>query len=55
MLEIQAIDDNDQIMVFLDTMGRKVPTLIRPEDVVQIHTKKGDVITKGDPRMCKLA
>jgi hypothetical protein len=55
MLAIQSIDDNDQISVLLETMGRKVPTLIRPEDVVEIHTKSGDVITKGDPRMCKLA
>jgi hypothetical protein len=55
MSEIQRFDDGDKIMVLLDTMGRKVPTLIRPEDVQEIHTKSREIISKADPRMCKLA
>jgi len=55
MCEILRVDEGDKIVVLLDTMGRKVPTLIRPEDVQEIHTKAGEVISKDDPRMCRLA
>ena len=55
MCEIHSIDSSDRIMILLESFGRKVPTLIRPEDVREIHTKSGEIIPKGDPRMCKLA
>lgn len=53
--QIQPVDSGDRIVVLLNSFGRQVPTLIRPEDVKEIHTQQGEIIPKGDPRMCKLA
>jgi transcription antitermination factor NusG len=45
LAEVARIDDNGKLLILLETFGRKVPTLIRPEDV-------SEVIAKGDPRLC---